>query len=170
MYTSKTKPNAGKRIGATLIDYGITWLLLFFYVEKFGTPNDEGGYSVHGLPALVPIIFWGCYFILIEAVSGSTLGHKIFRLQVVSMDNSKLKFTQVIKRRVTDVIDIHAFGGVLALILVKNTKFNQRLGDIWANTIVIDQTDPQQTFNRLKFDNQSIHDPQIHDKLGEQPT
>jgi uncharacterized RDD family membrane protein YckC len=170
MYNPKTKPNTGKRIGATIIDYGIIWSLFIFYITKFGTPNDEGGYSVHGLPALVPIIFWFCYLVLTEAISGSTLGHKIFGLQVVSIDNSKLKFSQVIKRRVTDAIEIHGFGGLLAFILVKNTKFNQRLGDIWAKTIVIDKNDPEQISNRFEFENQNIYNSQIDDKLGKQPT
>ena len=155
MYNPKTKPNVGKRIGATLIDQAILWTLLYLFFKEFGTPNPEGGYSVTGFLSFIPIIIWFCFIVLPEFYYSSTLGHKLLCLQVVSIEDINLKFSQVLKRRICDIIEVIGFFGLLAFILVKNTKFNQRLGDIWAKTIVIDKADPEQSNISFEFEEQT---------------
>jgi len=144
-----TQPNIGKRIGATIIDYGIIITFFTVYVYSVGEPNDKGGYTVTGLPALVPVGFWFVYLIVLEYNWGSTLGHLIFRLSVTDLLHGKPSFSQILKRRICDIFDITMSFGIVAIILVKNTKYNQRLGDIWAKTLVIDkgtQLDARQHF------------------------
>jgi hypothetical protein len=50
-----TEANTSKRTGATIMDYVIIFAFSFGFVMYFGEPNSEGGKTVSGLPALVPI-------------------------------------------------------------------------------------------------------------------
>src|SRR5215211_3702048 len=101
-----TEANAGQRAGATAIDYILIFTFTFWYVLTFGEPNDSGGKTVQGLPALIPMIFWFLWLIVAESVFGTTLGHKLSGLKVVSMDGSKPTFGQVFKRRLCDAVEI----------------------------------------------------------------
>ena len=47
------------------------------------------------------------------------------------------------KRHLLDPIDL-LFYGIPAIITIKNTEKHQRLGDLWAKTIVIDTMDAEQ--------------------------
>ncbi|RZK06555.1 MAG: RDD family protein [Flavobacterium sp.] len=141
----KTKPNILKRALSTIIDYTILFSLFYFVVISFGTPNaDSGGYSMRLPEGLLIFLIWPIYIVVFEKIYGATLGHKLFNLEVISLDGSEISTLQVIKRRLCDPIDILWILGLFAFIMVKNTQYNQRLGDIWAKTIVIDKTDPDQ--------------------------
>ncbi len=143
----KTEPNIGNRILAGFVDYIIIYTFFFIFLLAFGEPNAEGEYSVNGLPALVPILFWGIMTIGLEQWFGATLGNSLAGLKPVSIrkatDNStfsgmdeKLTFGQSLKRHLLDPIDM-LFFGFIGIITIKNTDKNQRLGDIWGNTIVV---------------------------------
>jgi len=149
----KTESNIGNRFTAGLIDYIFIYGFTFAYVFAFGEPNDEGSYSVSGLPALGPVIFWGIMTIGLEQWFGATLGNLFVGLKPVSINYSynkqtgitlgeKLTFGQSFKRHFLDPIDMFFFG-LIGYVTIKNTEKNQRLGDIWANTIVIKTTATQ---------------------------
>lgn len=107
------------------------------YVMYFGEPNDEGGYSVSGIKGLPLLAFWFLYFPGMEATRGQTIGHMITGLKVVTLSGNSVSFGQAFKRRLLDAIDIFATFGLVAFITVKNSERNQRVGDIWAKTIVV---------------------------------
>jgi len=109
----------------------------------FGQDNEEGGKTVSGFLALPIPIFWLVYFVVIESIYGATLGHQGLDLKVVTINRSTADWTQTFKRRLLDPIDIFAWG-IPAIITVSNTDKHQRLGDLWAGTIVIDTKDPEQ--------------------------
>ncbi len=143
----KTEPNIGNRILAGLVDYIIIYVFFFIYIYTFGEPNEEGGYGVSGIPALVPILFWGIMTVGFEQWFGATLGNLLVGLKPISIkkssDNSTFSgtdeeptFGQSLKRHLLDPIDMFFFG-LIGIITIKNTDKNQRLGDIWGNTIVI---------------------------------
>jgi uncharacterized RDD family membrane protein YckC len=142
-YELKTKPNLGKRFVAGLIDYGLimSYFLLLYYF--FGEPNEEGGYSVNGSPGFSIIMVWFILTIGLEQITGSTLGNKSQGLKVApKIDPRKsLTFEQSLKRHLLDMIDLWPFG-LLGILTIKNTEHNQRLGDLWAKTVVLDKTDP----------------------------
>lgn len=145
-----TKPNLKKRIGAGLIDYslmfGMTLVMFLYFGEKTST-----GYGLHGFPALANTLMWCAYMIGFELKFGGTLGNLVFDLQVVSIKDSNttgLTFGQSFKRHLLDMLDLWFFG-LLGILLIKNTKYNQRLGDIWAKTIVIDSKDSTQFCKRF---------------------
>jgi len=138
----KTKPNIGNRIVAGLVDYILIYSFFFFYVFTVGEPNEDGGYSVNGLPAIVPIIFWGIMTVGIEIGIGATIGNLILGLKAIPKSgiNRKLTFVESLKRHLLDPIDMFFFG-LVGIITIKNTELNQRVGDLWGKTIVVNKED-----------------------------
>ena len=134
----KTQPNIGNRILAGFIDYLIIYGFTFFLVFTLGEPNDDGGYSLNGAPALIPIIFWLIITVGLESGFGGTIGNSMVGLKAIPMSgiNRKLTFGQSFKRHLLDPIDMFFFG-LVGIITIKNTDKNQRVGDLWAKTIVI---------------------------------
>ena len=132
-----TKSNIGRKIGATLIDYILFFAFFFWYLKSFGEYDSvDNTYAVYGFDTLPIIIFWAVYMILIENLTGATLGHHLFNLKVISFNGERTSFSQNLKRRLLDFIDI-LFWGIPALITIKNTEHHQRLGDLWAKTLVV---------------------------------
>jgi uncharacterized RDD family membrane protein YckC len=141
----KTKPNLGKRISAGFIDYAIILffqgILFYFYGEQI-----DGSYVLSGFPFLIVVIFWAIMTIGLEQIIGATIGNYMSDLKPVSIknfNNERLTIGQSIKRHLADIIDLWLFG-LIGILLIKNTKNNQRLGDLWAKTIVVDTNDSDQ--------------------------
>lgn len=132
-----TVPNLLKRFLSALIDYSIVFGFFYAYVRTFGTETTDG-YVVTGFPALIPIVFWFFYIILLEVFYGATIGNSIVGLKPVSLinHNGELSFSQSIKRHLLDPIDMFPFG-IIGILTISNTDKNQRLGDLWAKTVVI---------------------------------
>jgi len=134
----KTQPNIGNRILAGLIDYTIIYGFLFFMIFTFGELNNEGTYELNGAPVLIPMIFWLIMTVGLESGLGGTLGNSIVGLKAIpiSGENRKLTFGQSFKRHLLDPIDMFFFG-LVGIITINNTDRNQRVGDLWAKTIVV---------------------------------
>jgi uncharacterized RDD family membrane protein YckC len=139
------KTNLKKRIFATLLDYALLLIPMYFYIMFFGNDNDEGGKTVDGLLALPIPICWFLYFVVVEAFYGATFSHQAFNLKALTIDRKEISFVQALKRRLLDPIDI-LFYGIPAIIAIKNSDKHQRLGDMWAKTIIVDTNDPEQYF------------------------
>ena len=135
----QTKLNLRKRAIAGFVDYSMIFAFDFVYLYIFGEPNEEGGYSMSGLPALVPVLFWCLMTVGLEQFNGATLGNTLVGLKPISIRGYKQKLTliQSFKRHLLDPIDMF-FLGMIGIITIKNTERNQRLGDIWAQTIVVE--------------------------------
>jgi len=83
----------------------------------------------------------------LEQFFGATLGNGIVGLMPKSIKKesdeqnwqnfmSKPTFGQSLKRHLLDPIDM-IFFGLVGIITIKNSEFNQRLGDMWAKTVVV---------------------------------
>jgi uncharacterized RDD family membrane protein YckC len=134
----KTESNIGNRFVAELVDYIIIYGFTFFLSYTIGEPNNEGGTSLSGLPALIPIIFWLIMTVGLESGLGATIGNSLVGLKAIPKNgtNRKLTFSESFKRHLLDPIDMFFFG-LVAIITIKNTEMNQRIGDLWAKTIVV---------------------------------
>lgn len=131
------KPNLGRRILAGFIDYTIICVVCYLLILVLGEPNEEGGYSLKGLPALIPISFWAIMTVGFEQWFGATLGNGITGLKPVQENlGGKISVSQSMKRHLLDPVDM-SFFGLVGFITISNTKKKQRLGDIWAKTIVV---------------------------------
>ncbi len=142
-------PYIPKRVGATVIDYTIMFLFDFFYIDVFGVNDGTGSYTINGLPALGPPVFWFAYFIITERYMGGTLGHQLQKLKVVSRNGNGLSLGQVTLRRLCDALEIVWCSGLIAWLLVRNSDTHQRLGDLVAKTMVIGRDDSQSS---VEFD------------------
>jgi uncharacterized RDD family membrane protein YckC len=135
--TIKTDPKLLRRSLSTIIDYGINFAFNIWLVMTYGVPNGEGGYTLSNDPKdMWVIIFWFIYFPIIESIKGQTLGKMILGLRVVTKNGNSISFVQAFKRHTVDILDFFFFG-IVAIIAIKNTPNHQRLGDLWAKTIVI---------------------------------
>jgi len=137
------KTNLKKRFLASLIDYLIVFAFTYLYTDYFGTPNDEGGKSVSGLMALPVFGLWFIYFVVVEAYFGGTLLHLAFNLKVLTLERKRIEFIQSLKRHLLDPFECLIWG-IPAAIAIKNSDKHQRIGDMWAKTIVVDILDPEQ--------------------------
>jgi len=84
---------------------------------------------------------WGLiiilYFILMEGTIGQTVGKMVTGIKVVKEDGSPCDIKASIIRNILRIIDALFVYLVGAIIIAQSDK-NQRLGDIGANTVVVD--------------------------------
>lgn len=126
-----------RRFLAGFIDYSIIIAVDAYYIYSFGSLNDEGGYSVTGIMTLPTIIFWFVYLCVIETTFSSTVGNFIMQLKPVDLKTgNKITLKQSCLRHIVDVLDMFFFG-LVAIIIIKNSRESQRLGDLLAKTKVI---------------------------------
>jgi len=85
--------------------------------------------------------------------NGQSLGKMALKLRVVRMDGEKANFLDYVMRWVFRALDIYfTLGGVAVLGVVSSTN-NQRIGDLLANTIVVNvgKTERMKLENLLKL-------------------
>jgi uncharacterized RDD family membrane protein YckC len=143
-----TEANIWKRILAGFIDYLIIFVFTYAYIIAFGKRNVvTGEFEVHNLMILPIIVFWSIMTIGIEQWFDATFGNQIVGLKPLSINgiDYKLSLGQSTKRHLLDIIDL-SFFGLIGIVLINKTEKNQRLGDIWAETVVIkDKNEEQKT-------------------------
>jgi uncharacterized RDD family membrane protein YckC len=132
--------NLKKRIIATILDYLFIFLLTYLYIMLAGQENEEGVKTLSGLVALPIPTVWFIYFVVVEAFYGATLAHQGLNLKVLTVDRKEIDFVHALKRHLLDPVDILLYG-VPAIIAIKNSEKHQRLGDMWAKTIVVELND-----------------------------
>jgi uncharacterized RDD family membrane protein YckC len=140
LYTVHPKPYLKLKSIATLIDYGIYFIVFYIYVCVFNENPGSGDRVVTNGMTLPLVLFWFIYFVLIEAFNQATVGHDICKLRVFKEDASKPPLGDIFKRRLLDPIDIF-FYGIPAFICISKTPKHQRIGDIWAGTVVVKISD-----------------------------
>ena len=84
------KKNIGRRFVAGFIDYVLLYSLIFAYLYSFGEQNNEGGYSVTGIAAIVPFVLWFAIIVLTEVFYGATLGNSLMNLKPKSFKTSNV--------------------------------------------------------------------------------
>ncbi|MDQ6762449.1 MAG: RDD family protein [Bacteroidota bacterium] len=151
-----------KRLFAYLIDF--TLLLLFFISMKYfyyGGFNMVSGSELRshaGLDILTISIPMLLYSLVSEVLMhGQTVGKKLMNIRVISLDGGEPQLSQFIVRWMFKAYEwpfffgytiltresllvyimITGFLGIIVVIIIAVTKKNQRLGDIAANTVVV---------------------------------
>jgi uncharacterized RDD family membrane protein YckC len=138
----------GDRLLAQLFDAVIVMLL--FSIIGMTVAVDAGGltkngFSLSGGPAWLALsgtlIAALVYFVLTEGWGGRTLGKALVGIQVRRVDGTSSTLKAALLRnlvRLIDIIPLYLIGFLAALL----SKYRQRLGDLAAGTLVVD--------NRLK--------------------
>lgn len=143
----------GERVGAYLIDYGLflaIYLLAIFTYAAIGT-------SVSLSPifyTVLLIIYAVCYvfydLVCEIAFNGQSLGKKLLKIRVVSLDGAQPSIGQYFIRWIFRIIDFTLTLDLLGFICVAVGEKKQRIGDMVAGTTVI-RTTPAVKMEHIAF-------------------
>jgi uncharacterized RDD family membrane protein YckC len=131
----------GQRIVAALIDFIPMIGLFALMVAAFGDVNSGGGqFSVDlsGGPLILCLVLSLAYYVVLEALTGRTVGKMIMGLEVVSLDGEPYGLTACLIRNVLRIVDVLPVFYLVGLICVAATSKKQRLGDLAAGTVVVE--------------------------------
>tara|TARA_R110002096_G_scaffold149779_1_gene311337 strand:+ start:294 stop:833 length:540 start_codon:yes stop_codon:yes gene_type:complete len=126
-----------KRALAGLLDYILYFSLFYASCEIFGEKSPTGGFKGNHLMFFF-VGIWLLLMVVTEIIFESTLGNYLLGLKAVRKNGEKMNFWQPLVRHCTDLIDMWPFG-LVGILTIKFTKKNQRLGDIIAETIVVER-------------------------------
>lgn len=151
-----------KRLFAYLVDF--TLLILFFismkyfYYEGFNIVSESELKSHVGIDILTISIPMLLYSLVSEVLlHGQTIGKKLLNIRVISLDGGEPQLSQYIVRWMFKAYEwpfffgytiltreslivyilITGFFGIIVVIIIAIAKKNQRLGDLAANTVVV---------------------------------
>jgi len=86
------------------------------------------------------------YFTYMEGSRGQTIGKKAVKIRVVREDGGEINMSQALKRNILRVID-GLMGYLVGAFFIWRSDKKQRLGDMWAKTVVVKDLNPS---NRLR--------------------
>lgn len=148
-----------KRLLAYIIDFGILVIYLFGMKSLMydGMQLDrENNVGIDIIFITLPMLF---YSLLTELLlNGQTIGKKIMRIRVISLEGGEPNIGQFILRWISKFFEwpflfgyiaankfdlygytvITGFFGIAVVITILITKKNQRLGDLAAGTVIVD--------------------------------
>jgi uncharacterized RDD family membrane protein YckC len=135
----------GHRIVAAILDVLAWWLVFALVVKKIPRSVLRAGFDRHWPEVLIPagLCLGGLfYYILFEAVFGMTPGKAIAGIQVRLCDWSACGFGAAFTRNLWRPADAIG-GGVVGLLAAIVSKSRQRIGDMFAGTIVVLHPEPK---------------------------
>jgi uncharacterized RDD family membrane protein YckC len=131
----------GRRVGAGLVDLLVAFIIFLGLGAALGGATDEGsrvGVQVQGLDAVLVFGVILLYHGALEALTGQTIGKRVFGLRVVRADGGGKPGTgQIALRTILRLVDgLGAY--LLGLVVVIATgKRRARLGDLAGRTAVV---------------------------------
>lgn len=133
------KPYFFKRVLACVIDYSAVLLFCIIIVLLWGDRDEDGIPVPSAFLGRFSLLFWAFWTIGVEQLFGATVGNTLMGLRPVSLVNpeEKLEFAQSLQRHLLDVLDLSPLG----IISILATSKHQRLGDLWAKTVVVSAND-----------------------------
>jgi uncharacterized RDD family membrane protein YckC len=151
-----------KRLFAYLIDFTLLIFFLigmkYFYYGGFGQASEEELKSHVGIDILTISVPMLLYSLVSEVMMhGQTIGKKIMNIRVISLDGGEPQLSQYIVRWMFKAFEwpfffgytiltrqslvvyiiITCFFGIIVVIMIAISKKSQRLGDLAANTVVV---------------------------------
>ncbi|WP_295721384.1 RDD family protein [Mucilaginibacter sp.] len=138
----------GERILALLIDYGI-----FIALSIVGGILAINGLTEFGVSFyfIVVGVAFAFYDLVCEVfLNGQSLGKRILKIKVISLDGNRPTFSQYLLRWVLRFVDFPLTAYLGALVSAIVTDNGQRIGDIAAGTAMV-KTHPRTQMNNLVF-------------------
>ncbi len=128
----------GRRVGAALIDLIPLTLLFVGLATRFGEFTVNNGFTVYlfGWSAVRFMATVVAYFLVTEALTGTSPGKRVMSLQVSLSNGSAIGWSKAAIRNALRIIDAFPVPYVVGIIAIWSTETNQRLGDLAASTVV----------------------------------
>jgi uncharacterized RDD family membrane protein YckC len=134
---SKLKPAPlAPRVLAAILDSLMVFLVFFYIVFRWGAPGSDGERVLTGIPAILLMLGSAAYWVIPEWLLGATPGKWACELQVTTPRGSSISFTQSLQRNLLRPVDFFPFY-LTGFVAASLTPDRQRLGDLWAKTIVV---------------------------------
>lgn len=138
----------GPRALAWLVDsfimgFGIFILIMLAIFAFWGSifsssPAATGTIFFFIAIILIAVLSPVFYFVIFESLwNGQTPGKRWLGIRVVRRGGLPLTFTQVLVRNLLRIIDLLPSNGMIGLVSFFATRYQQRLGDLAADTVVI---------------------------------
>lgn len=132
--------SVGRRFVALLID----GIVLVIAAAPFAETSRGPGYfriEFVGARSAVPFLLWIAYFVVMEATLGATLGKLAMGVRVVMSDGSSLDLGAAFVRNLARLVDgfPYVVSYLLGAIAVWSGPTRQRLGDVWAHSVVVER-------------------------------
>ncbi len=103
--------------------------------------SGEGYWRIgwHGRQVFWPSLIAIMYYVLLEGIAGATVGKFLTGIRVVNEDGTKLGWAGAVVRNVARIVDAFPYGlpYLVGAISVWASPAQQRLGDRWANSVVV---------------------------------
>ena len=136
--TSLNYQGIGPRIAALIVDTII--ILIVYMLVGFAMAGsfsfDYTGAAAYPMIAASGLIML-LYFILLEGLTGATIGKRLLKIKVVRVDGSPCGIGPAVIRTLLRIIDGLPFFYIIGMILIARSPMKQRLGDRVAKTVVI---------------------------------
>ena len=122
------------RILAFIIDFFIYCIIGMILGYFFGEPVNGLGFELHGASAFLMMLIGFFLWPISEGLWGQTIGKRILNIKVLTDGNEPIEITAAIGRFLLGFVD-YIF--LIGIIIAATNKKNKRIGDMVANTIVV---------------------------------
>lgn len=121
---------------AAIIDAAVVFFCSWFIVWHWGKPAGPGETQLNEPASILLMISIAAYWIVPEWLTGATFGKWSCDLRVVTVGGKTISFSQAAKRNILRLVDVFPWY-LTGFIAAKLTPQRQRLGDLWAKTMVV---------------------------------
>jgi len=119
------------RGGAWLVDIAASLVVAAVVSAVVGVAADPLG-------VLAFLLVWVGWYVVPEAVWGRTPGKWVAGIRVVRTDGGDVSASAAVVRNLTKVVGGPSLLSILAgVVFIADSRDNQRLGDRWADTLVV---------------------------------
>lgn len=143
----------GERVAAYLIDFAMFLIIYFVAIISLAIIGIESNLKNSSIVIMV-IIFAVCYvfydFLCEVLFNGQSLGKKLLKIKVVSLDGGQASIGQYFIRWIFRIADFTLTANLLGFISVAVSEKKQRIGDLVAGTTLI-RTVPATKMEHIAF-------------------
>lgn len=143
----------GDRIVAYIIDVGLFVAVLFATIIGVGVSGHMRNTNDiwMGFALIVYAVLYVFYDLICEiAMNGQSVGKRIMKIKVISLDGGRPRFGQYLMRWLFRIVDLSLTSGIGAVICIAVSDKAQRIGDMVAGTTLI-RTSPRTKMNNIAF-------------------